>query len=194
MRTRIVPELATAGRIMAKNPVQVQKVEVPGITNYSRLDDATVGFGGATQPSAMAWLKKQGFASVINLRLATEKGVNIEASRAAAEAAGLNYIHLPFDVTNPDPQLFHNLQVAFGDKANQPTYIHCASANRVGYIWMIKRVLVGRLGHRQGPHRGRGDRTHAPRPEGRRRRVHQCAQEVNRGEMRRRARHCEVSL
>ena len=89
----------------------------------------------------MAWLKKEGFVSVINLRLATEKGVDIDASRAAAQAAGLKYIHLPFDVANPDPQLFHNLKAAFDDKANQPAYIHCASANRVGFIWMIKRAL-----------------------------------------------------
>ena len=126
---------------MAKDPAQLKKSEVPGITNFSRLDDDTVGFGGATQPSAMAWLKKEGFVSVINLRLATEKGADIDASRAAAQAAGLKYIHLPFDVANPDPQLFHNLQVAFDDKANQPVYIHCASANRVGFIWMIKRAL-----------------------------------------------------
>ena len=79
--------------------------------------------------------------SVINLRLATEPGVDIDASRAAAQAAGLKYIYLPFDVENPDPQLFDNLQVAFDDKANQPVYIHCASANRVAFLWMIKRVL-----------------------------------------------------
>ena len=28
-----------------------------------------------------------------------------------------------------------------GDRANQPFYLHCASANRVGFIWMIKRAL-----------------------------------------------------
>ena len=75
------------------------------------------------------------------MRLATEQGADIDAGRAAAQAAGLNYIHLPFDVANPDPQLFRNLQAAFADKANQPIYIHCASANRVGFIWAIKRAL-----------------------------------------------------
>ena len=28
------------------------------------------------------------------------------------------------------------------DPANQPAYIHCASANRVGAMWLIKRVVV----------------------------------------------------
>jgi hypothetical protein len=30
---------------------------------------------------------------------------------------------------------------AVADKSNQPVFIHCGSANRVGGMWMIKRVL-----------------------------------------------------
>jgi uncharacterized protein (TIGR01244 family) len=119
---------------------QVTKQEMPGIRNYSRVD-ATVGCGGATDPSAMAGLKKEGFASVINLRLATETGANVEAGRAAARAAGLKYIHLPFDAAMPDPKVVDSFLVAVADPANQPVYIHCGSANRVGGVWMIKRVL-----------------------------------------------------
>jgi uncharacterized protein (TIGR01244 family) len=119
---------------------QVRKAEMEGISNFSRVD-ATVGCGGATQPTAMGALKKNGFASVINLRLATEQGADIDASRAAAHAAGLKYIHLPFDVANPDPKLVDNFLAAVADTANQPVYIHCASANRVGAVWMIKRAL-----------------------------------------------------
>ena len=49
----------------------------------------------------MAALKKEGFVSVINLRLPTEEGANVEAGRAAAQAAGLKYIHLPFNAAHP---------------------------------------------------------------------------------------------
>jgi uncharacterized protein (TIGR01244 family) len=119
---------------------QVRKGEMPGVSNYSRVD-ATVGCGGATQPAAMAALKKDGFVSVINLRLGTESGANIEASRAAAQASGLKYVHLPFDAANPDPKLVDSFLAAVSDTANQPVYIHCASANRVGAVWMIKRAL-----------------------------------------------------
>jgi uncharacterized protein (TIGR01244 family) len=119
---------------------QVKKGEVPGITNFSRVD-ATVGCGGATQPTAMAELKKEGFKSVINLRMASEQGADIEGSRAAAQSAGLKYIHLPFDAASPDPKLVDNFLSAVADKSNQPVYIHCASANRVGSVWMIKRAL-----------------------------------------------------
>lgn len=119
---------------------QVTKGEIAGITNFSRVD-ATVGCGGATTPAAMPALSKEGFKSVINLRLPTEQGVDIEAGRAAAEAAGMKYIHLPFDAANPDPKLVDSFLAAVSDKANQPVYIHCGSANRVGAVWMIKRAL-----------------------------------------------------
>ena len=34
-----------------------------------------------------------------------------------------------------------NFLKAVSDRSNQPVYIHCASANRVGAVWMIKRAL-----------------------------------------------------
>jgi protein tyrosine phosphatase (PTP) superfamily phosphohydrolase (DUF442 family) len=43
------------------------------------------------------------YASVINLRQASEPGADIEASAAAAKDASLNYIHIPFSAASPDP-------------------------------------------------------------------------------------------
>ena len=123
------------------------KVDMPGVKNFSRIDGPRgfagdpVGFGGATESSAMAGLKKDGFASVINLRLATEDGANIEGSRATAQSVGLNYIHIPFDPGNLDPQVINDFLTAVGDKANQPVYIHCGSGTRAAALWMIGRVL-----------------------------------------------------
>ena len=119
---------------------QVKKSEMAGVRNYSRVD-ATVGCGGAVDPAAMAGLKKEGYVSVINLRQASEPGADIDAGRAAAQAAGLKYIHLPFNVAAPDAKVVDAFLAAVADKANQPVFIHCGSANRVGGVWMIKRVL-----------------------------------------------------
>lgn len=119
---------------------QVQKREMPGIRNYSRVD-ATIGCGGAVDPSAMTALRKEGFVSVINLRLASEEGANVDAGRAAAQAAGLKYIHLPFNAASPDPKVIDSFLSAVADRGNQPVFIHCGSANRVGGVWMIKRAL-----------------------------------------------------
>ena len=119
---------------------QVQKKEVAGIVNYSRVD-ATVGCGGRVSPSAMSALKAEGYVSVINLRQASEADADIDGGRAAAQAAGLKYIHLPFNAASPDPKVVDSFLAAVGDKSNQPMFIHCGSANRVGGVWMIKRVL-----------------------------------------------------
>jgi uncharacterized protein (TIGR01244 family) len=119
---------------------QVQKKDVAGIVNYSRVD-ATVGCGGRVSPSAMTALKTEGYVSVINLRQASEPEADIDAGRAAAQAAGLKYIHLPFNAASPDPKVVDSFLAAVGDKSNQPVFIHCGSANRVGGLWMIKRAL-----------------------------------------------------
>jgi len=120
---------------------QVTKETVPGIVNFAKVE-TTVACAGATTPSAMTEVKKMGFASVINLRQASEPGADIEGSAAAAKAAGLNYIHIPFNNASPDPAAVDSFLKAVTDKANQPAFIHCASANRAAAMWMVKRIVV----------------------------------------------------
>jgi uncharacterized protein (TIGR01244 family) len=140
MQTRFLAIAALVVAVSVSVAAQVKKQDMAGIRNYSRVD-ATVGCGGATDPSAMVGLKKEGYVSVINLRLPTEEGANIEAARAAAQSAGLKYIHLPFNAAMPDAKVVSDFLGAVADKSNQPVFIHCGSANRVGAMWMIKRAL-----------------------------------------------------
>ena len=140
MMIRLTLAVLFAASIALPAAAQVEKKEVAGIRNYSRVD-ATVGCGGAVDPAAMASLRKEGFISVINLRLPTEEGANVDAGRAAAQTAGLKYIHLPFNVAMPDSKVVDSFLAAVADKSNQPVFIHCGSASRVGGMWMIKRVL-----------------------------------------------------
>ncbi len=140
MPTRFLLAATLAALLTIPLAAQVQKQDMPGIRNYSRVD-ATVGCGGAVDPSAMAALRNEGFVSVINLRLASEQGANVEEGRAAAQAAGLKYIHLPFSGGSPDPAVVENFLTTVADRDNQPVFIHCGSANRVGAVWMIKRAL-----------------------------------------------------
>jgi uncharacterized protein (TIGR01244 family) len=142
--TAIIVAVALAG---APATAELEKVDMPGIENFSQIGGppgfagSLVGFGGATSSTAMPWLRSKGFAAVINLRLATEEGADVDSGRAAAQAVGLNYIHLPFDSDKPDPDVVDDFLAAAGDKANQPVYIHCNSATRVAALWMIGRVL-----------------------------------------------------
>ena len=117
-----------------------QKIEKPGIVNYTKVD-AVVACGGATDTAALEGLKNDGFKAIINLRLATEQGANLEENAAKAKALGLNYISLPLNGQAPDPKVVDAFLAAVADKANQPVFIHCGSASRVGAVWMVKRVL-----------------------------------------------------
>ena len=117
-----------------------QKIEKPGIVNYTKVD-AVVACGGATDTAALEGLKNDGFKAIINLRLATEQGANLEENAAKAKSLGLNYISLPLNGQSPDPKVVDAFLDAVANKANQPVFIHCGSASRVGAVWMVKRVL-----------------------------------------------------
>src|SRR3978361_129087 len=69
---------------------QVTKQTVPGVQNFAKLE-TTVACGGATTPEAVPELKKMGFASIINLRLPTEAGANVDAEREATNEGGEQY-------------------------------------------------------------------------------------------------------
>jgi uncharacterized protein (TIGR01244 family) len=128
--------LALAGSALAQT-----KQERAGIVNFTKVD-AVVACGGATETSALEGLAKDGFKTVINLRLPTEPGANIEQNAARAKELGLNYVSLPLNGQQPDPKVADRFLDVVANKANQPVYIHCGSASRVGGVWLIKRVLL----------------------------------------------------
>ena len=125
--------LAICTSVLTGAQAQVTKESVPGIVNFSKVE-TTVACAGATTPAALAEVKRMGYASVVNLRLASEAGAEIEVEAAAAKAAGLNYVHLPFNAAAPDPMLVDNFLKAVTDARNQPAFIHCASANRAAVV------------------------------------------------------------
>lgn len=126
---------------VAAAQTEIAKASVPGIVNFGYIGK-TVACAGATAPAALAEVKKLGYASVINLRVASEPGAEIDASAAAAKVAGLRFIHLPFNASSPDPMLVDKFIAAITDPQNQPAFIHCASANRAATLWMVKRMVV----------------------------------------------------
>jgi uncharacterized protein (TIGR01244 family) len=133
--------LATFAAASILAPVVHAQRETPptGVANYTRVD-ATVACAGATPVQAIPELKKNGFASVINFRMPQEQGANIDEAKATAATVGLKYIHLPHQT--PTPEIAEAFLKAVADPSNQPVYIHCASANRVGAMWFIKRVTL----------------------------------------------------
>lgn len=120
---------------------QVTKLTVPGVTNFAKLE-TTIACGGATTPEAVPELKKMGYASIVNMRLANETGANVEGEGEAAKAAGIKYFHIPFSGAAPDPAVADQFLKTITAPENNPAYIHCASGNRVSAMWMIKRMVV----------------------------------------------------
>ena len=135
-------KFVTLVALLAAVPVfaQVTKQERAGIVNFSKVD-AVVACGGATETSALEGLAKDGFKAVINLRQATEANANIEQNAAKAKELGLKYIHIPFNTQQLDPAVIDKFLAAVADKSNQPAYVHCGSASRVGSVWLAKRVI-----------------------------------------------------
>ena len=141
MRAVLVTSVLILTSTFAGAQTPVTKATVPGIVNFSKVE-TTVACAGATTPAALVEVKRMGYNSVINLRMPSEAGAEIEAEAAAAKIAGINYVHLPFNAQAPDPALVDNFLKAITDKANQPAFIHCASANRAAALWMVKRIAV----------------------------------------------------
>lgn len=127
--------------ILTSGPAQIKKEDVDGVRNFVVVD-GTAACAGATEPRAMAAIAARGYKAVVNLRVATENGAAIDESRAAAEAAGLTFIHLPFSAAAPDMTVADAFLKAVTDKAHQPVYFHCASGQRASALWLAKRMLV----------------------------------------------------
>ena len=120
---------------------EVTKETVEGITNFSRVE-STVACTGAIKTTAIPEIKKFGFASIINLRQASEAGANLEEEAAAAKAAGVRYYSIPFNSASPDPAVADKFLDAITTKGSEPAFIHCAGGGRAATMWFIRRLVV----------------------------------------------------
>ena len=133
--------LAVVGAFVSAAQSQVKRSAVPGISNFAQVE-TTVACAGSVTPASVAGIKRMGFASIINLRLANEQGADIDGEAAAAKDAGITFIHLPFNGAMPDPAVVDRFLEIITQSGNQPAFIHCASGNRAAAFWLIKRVLI----------------------------------------------------
>jgi uncharacterized protein (TIGR01244 family) len=80
-----------------------------------------------------------GIKTVINLRDPKE----IDWDEAAlVKAVGLEYVNLPFrSAKELSDEIFDKSRKLLADKSKRPLLLHCASANRVGALWLAHRVL-----------------------------------------------------
>ncbi len=116
--------LAAVGCLVAiEGSAQVVRQEVEGIRNFAKIE-STVACAGAITPAAIQEIKKMGFASIINLRLASEQGADIEGHTAIAKTAGIPYHHIPFSASSPDPAAVDAFLKTISAPGVQPAFIH----------------------------------------------------------------------
>ena len=132
--------VSSVALVLSASALAQTKQERAGIVNFTKVD-AVVACGGATDTAALEGLAKDGFKAVINLRLPMEAGANLEQNAARAKEVGMKYISIPFNGQQPDPKAVDQFLATIADKSNQPAFIHCGSASRVGSMWLVKRVL-----------------------------------------------------
>ena len=128
--------VASAGTALS---AQVTKKEIAGISTFAQVE-STIACGGTTTPDAIREIKRMGFKTVVNLRLASEQGALVDEEGAIVRSLGMNYVHLPFNIQTPDPKLVENFIAAVAGPTNTPAYVHCAAGGRAAALWMIKRV------------------------------------------------------
>jgi uncharacterized protein (TIGR01244 family) len=140
-RSLAVASLATLFTTVALAQ-QVTKSEMPGVRNYARLETTIACAGAINAEQAVPAIKKEGFASIINLREATEPDANVDKEEALAKGAGLRYFHVPFNGASPDPKAADAFLAAITSPGTEPAFIHCSGGNRAATMWMIKRMVV----------------------------------------------------
>ncbi|HEY0793714.1 MAG TPA: protein tyrosine phosphatase family protein [Chthoniobacterales bacterium] len=87
------------------------------------------------QPTAedIRRLKREGFASVVNLRTEGEEDqpLSPEAEGRAVESAGLAYLHLPVSAETMTPERVDQYRAQL-PKLPGPVFVHCYKGKRAG--------------------------------------------------------------
>jgi protein tyrosine phosphatase (PTP) superfamily phosphohydrolase (DUF442 family) len=125
-----------AGVVLAQ---QAEQRDLSSILNFLRINKE-ICTGGQPSMDDLAKLKEEGVRAIINLRRPTE--YNAEEEAAKAKELGLRYFSIPVSVAEPKDEQADEFLKIMSDTKNRPAFIHCATANRVGGFWMVRRVLV----------------------------------------------------
>jgi uncharacterized protein (TIGR01244 family) len=151
MTRRDVPEALTAATATLALFAEFQEKKDKSLPKAEKLEKYECGtverihtLGGvflASQPKPddFKMAKEGGIKTVINLRQKDELDWDEEA---VIKKLGMAYFNLPFKTpAQLSDAVFDEARKILNDKNNKPILLHCASANRVGAIWLAHRVL-----------------------------------------------------
>lgn len=110
---------------------------IPAIKNAGLLDGRTLVSGQPTDKQ-FAELKAIGFKTILNLRTPEEGS---EAEGNLVTDLGLNYVNVPIQATRITDEQIDLFSLTLTNDDNYPMLVHCGSANRVGGLILLHRVL-----------------------------------------------------
>jgi len=108
------------------------------IDAYYRVSEEVATGGQPTGPQ-IEELGRAGFRTILSLRDPSEHDAVAEAEEAAK--AGLRFLSVPIARPVPSEAAVEEFLKVTDDAGICPVFIHCGSGNRVGALWMIRRVL-----------------------------------------------------
>ena len=108
------------------------------IRNFLRVN---AEFCTAGQPTLdqLSRIKAEGIRTVLNLRPVGEH--DAAGEQAKVKELGMKYFNIPITASGIKHEQVETFLKLTDDSQNRPMFIHCASANRVGALWMIRRVV-----------------------------------------------------
>jgi ribosomal-protein-alanine N-acetyltransferase len=115
--------------------------ELGRILGFQRL---TPLLASAGQPDAagIAAIARAGFRHLINLALPSSPGALADEA-VLAQAAGLEYLHLPIDFEQPEQEPAARLFSALERWRDEPVFVHCAKNMRVSALLSVQRMMFG---------------------------------------------------
>ena len=119
-------------------PVKLEKAKIGTIYNVHRF--GKILLAGQPKPEDFALLKKMGIKTVIQMNYRERLPFNEEA---LAKSHGMNYVYLPWNGPKLLTDEVYDRTRKLLNDSEKPLLLHCASANRVGAIWLVWRVLDG---------------------------------------------------
>jgi uncharacterized protein (TIGR01244 family) len=130
--TAIEPEWHVGGKI--------SELKIGSVVNASRFGDR-VYFGGQPKVEDFNTFSVKGVKTVINLRTAPEMTDLGFDESGVVEKAGMQYVHVPIGQEPPSGDDLRLVMAALEGAKEGAVLLHCASSNRVGYVWSIYRAL-----------------------------------------------------
>lgn len=119
-------------------PIEVVDLEVAGVRNLHQA--GSIYTAGQHDEAGLRALQERGVRTVVNLRFPAETPDMDQG--ALAEELGLAWESRSFN--SPETmtdELIAEVCASLSDESKHPLLLHCASANRVGAIWYVHRML-----------------------------------------------------